>query len=647
MDNLKWYNSIFYKIVLGFIFCLSIPPILVLSFVLTNIRNDLIEDRGQESLHLLTQQYDEIEILLDDVIGNLNFLSQTPALNGYLDNPNEHTKAIVTELFVAFAHSEGTYDQVRLLSPEGMELVRINYQNQDAEIVSDVDLQDKSNRDYYQNAITLNPYEVYISDLSLNQEDGVIEEPYNPMIRYSMPLYDDDNNIQAILVLNLLPNEIFKIATVDSPVASYYAINDLGDIMYSNAEEVDSILYASDLDHDTRIHTLIPTLPLQPTQSDYFIDNSLGKLITYIPIIIDSPLAQWQWLLVREQSIDSLILPINQMIGSLVIMGIVGLLISLLVSIPITYTIITPLRTLISASKSLYKRDWQASITLVNAAKSRDEIGELAQSFEDTLYELRNFYGQLDIMVNERTAELSWANEQLKQVDNIKTTFMEDIAHDIRTPLASILLNTSFIKRNPSKALVYVERIERQAQRITSLMENVSMISKVELSFDSSKTLEPLLFHNIIVPIIQAHRSIIEEAGLALETNISAVPETLGIKFMLEQLFENLYTNAIKYTLTGVISIRLSHENQIITLEVEDTGMGISEDEIPFVRERYYRAKKVRQSTMPGTGIGLSIVQEAIRQHDGEFEISTKLEVGTKIKVSLPIKNETPNSKGE
>ncbi len=637
MDNFKWYHSIFFKIAIGFIICLSIVPIMVFVYVQTTVRNDLIEQRAEESLRNLEFQRNEISLLLDDVVANLNLLSQSPSVIDYLQNPNDENRDDVVELFSAFATAKRTYDQVRLLSPDGMELIRINYQNQSAEVVLDEDLQDKSQRDYFQQSVNLAQNEVYLSNLNLNQENGVIEDPYQPALRYVTPLFNNDGDIQALLVLNLISNEIFSIATQNNHHSVYYITNQAGDIMYTNSNIPESFLYASDLNHDTRIQNLIPTIPIQPTQPQYFIDAEQHSLIVYTPIAIDTGIQQWNWLLVREEPIESITLPVNQTITGIGVISLIGLFISLFISLPIAYQIVNPLRALYLASKNLYIRDWQNSLRLTQTINSKDEIGELAKSFEDTLYELRNFYTQLDILVTERTAELKWANEQLKQVDLIKTSFMEDIAHDIRTPLSSIMLNTSMLKRKPSNFTQYIERIEKQTQRITVLMENVNMMSNVELSFASDKALNPVLLHEILLPIVEAHRTTIELAEIELQLDIQPVPSMLGLKFGLQQLFENLLTNAIKYTLEGKISITLTHQDDVIKLIVEDTGIGIAEDELPHVKKRYYRAKGVRQSIVPGTGLGLSIVLEAISLHEGEFEISSTLGVGTKITVTLPI----------
>ncbi|GAB5491007.1 MAG: hypothetical protein Phog2KO_12220 [Phototrophicaceae bacterium] len=609
----------------------------VLFFIQISVRDDLIYQRAQESLNSLTNQHDEILVLLDDVTANLHLLGNSPSVIAYINDPSDENRDNVALLFSAFASAKGTYDQVRLLSPEGIELVRVNYQNYESYIVLDEDLQDKSAHTYYQETINLGEGEIYISDLTLNRENGVIEEPHSPVLRYATPLFDDNGLVQSILILNLLPNQIFDVATQYNPDVSYYVTNEAEDIMYTSSNVSTSILYASDLNHSIRIQNLIPSLDVHSSQSGLFIDTNDETVITYIPLTINSGTQQRQWLLVSEQTTQSITLPINRIVIGLIVAGSIGLFISLFISLLIAYQIIDPLRSLYLASTNLHNRDWENSLRLTQITKSNDEIGELAKSFENTVHELRNFYTQLDTLVIERTNELEWANKQLKHIDLIKTSFIEDIAHDIRTPLASILLNTSMIKRTNNAPEKYVERIEKQAHRIKMLMGNVNMMTHVELSFSDSKVLQPIFLHSLILPIIEAHRTTIELANISLDLDIQPVPAIQGLQFALQQLFENLFTNAIKYTVKGKIFVSLKHENDVIELVVQDTGIGIAEEELPFVMERYYRSKDVRQSVTPGTGLGLSIVLEAIDLHEGKFDISSTLDVGTKITVKIPI----------
>jgi|GEM_PF-6879458 len=632
----RW-RSLKTKVIVAFLICLVIPPLVVSLYINTTVRQNLLEDYGQTALRDLEIQSHEITFLLDESIADINFLSQIPVVREFITTPTADNRMEVETIFAAFALNNPLYDQVRLLSSDGIEILRVNHYDGEVEIVSDSGLQDKSSHSYFLEAIALAAGEVYVSPLNLNQEEGVIEEPYTPVLRYAMPLYSDDDELLAILVLNLLAQDLLTQISFLDHGANHYLINGSGDIMYTTRPDSDDLLYAGDLGHENTLDLLFPLIPSGAIEADYIRDFQNKRMIAYAPITTNSDTVQRNWILVTTHDSGDITAAVNRTILSLTASGLFGLTISLIVGLPITLAIIRPIQVLHRASRDLRKRNWQSSIELAESARSKDEIGDLAHSLVEALHELRNMYTQMEIMVKDRTIELEWANKQLKQVDAIKTKFMEDIAHDIRTPLTSIVMNTSMIEINPDATDRYIKRIETHVERIKSLLENVTTMSKVELNFEEIVEFEPVLLHELISPIIEAHFTIIEDLGLELKTDIANVPAIQGHAFMLEQVFENLFTNAIKYTKTGSVTVSLKYADKKILLKVIDTGIGIAEEEIPLVLRRYYRAENVRQSNISGTGIGLSIVANTVQLHGGDINIKSSPGTGTEITVTLPI----------
>ncbi len=633
----KLLASIQFKMLFAFIVCLSITPILVTAFVRFRVRPELLNQRGEETLLALNDRRRDISNQLNDIFAQLRFMSSTPSVSTFLEHPTDETRADVEHIFGSFAIAEEIFDQIRILSPDGMELVRINYEDNLLEIVAPENLQDKSDRDYFLEALELNPGEIYVSEMNLNQENGVFEEPYRPVVRFIMAITDEAGTQQGFMVFNIMPVEIFNSAIDLTSDANYYISNRDGDIMFTSVDDT-SILYASDLGHNIQIEALFPVT--NDAHPQYIIDEAEGKLITKIAIIIDKGNYLRRWLLVYEQDLSPIVSPINRTLQSVIIIGFAGLLISIIISILITLSITRPIKKLQYAVNDLRARKWQSSIELLQSIKSMDEIGALACYFEKTLYELRQFYVQLEALVKDRTLELEWANEQLKQVDRVKSRFMEDIAHDIRTPLSSILLATAMMERNPDKLADYIQRIEHHISRIQKQMENVNTMSRLEFSFQEMEQ-EAINLQQIVSSLVNAYQSAFQDSGLELRTNINEVPLITGYVFMMEQLVENLLTNAIKYTNKGSIEISLYSGDEHIIFKIQDTGRGIPEAEIPLIMRRYYRVESVRQSSIPGTGIGLNIVKETVQQHDGSIKIDSLLGEGTTITIHLPVQTDS------
>ncbi|MGB7340892.1 MAG: ATP-binding protein [Phototrophicaceae bacterium] len=327
--------------------------------------------------------------------------------------------------------------------------------------------------------------------------------------------------------------------------------------------------------------------------------------------------------------------PVNQTIEGIIYVSILGTSIAIAVSIILAYTITNPIKLLSEATQTLTTQDWKTSIELAKMAKGKDEIGQLASSFEEMLYHLRNFYSQLDIRIRERTTELEWANEKLKHLDSAKTEFVESVAHDIRSPLTSILLAISSFQAHPNDPEKMIERISARIDRIQQLLSSIDALNDLDI-LPQSMVLKPLQLDELIKPIITMYGSRLNEVGIDLAVDIQPIPTMFGNAFLLERLFENLFTNAIKYTLLGRIDIHLYEDKHHIILIVKDTGIGIPEDEIPTIMQRYRRASNALNSNIDGTGIGLRIVEEALQVHNGTIKIESKLNVGTTITITLP-----------
>ena len=154
---------------------------------------------------------------ISQVLQEISFLSIDDRLISYVTDPTPINQAAVTELFSKFSASTAIYDQIRLINMEGMEIVRVDYEEGAPVIVSTDKLQNKSDRDYFIESKDLPFGEKYISALDLNIENGEIEIPYKPVIRICTPVADEAGNIKAMLVFNYLASGLLeKLASFDN-----------------------------------------------------------------------------------------------------------------------------------------------------------------------------------------------------------------------------------------------------------------------------------------------------------------------------------------------------------------------------------------------------------------------------------------------
>ena len=172
-------------------------------------RQELIQLKAELTRNLdLSEFYLKKE--LHDLTGDLALLSSSSVLRTYLDSPSFVARHNLETRFSDFVNLRHHYDQIRLLAPDGMEVIRVNALPGKAVIVGDEELQDKSQRYYFRQAIALPPGVFYASPLDLNVENGAIELPYKPMIRVAMKLIDTRNQVAGVLVLNYLAENLLQ-----------------------------------------------------------------------------------------------------------------------------------------------------------------------------------------------------------------------------------------------------------------------------------------------------------------------------------------------------------------------------------------------------------------------------------------------------
>jgi PAS domain S-box-containing protein len=247
----------------------------------------------------------------------------------------------------------------------------------------------------------------------------------------------------------------------------------------------------------------------------------------------------------------------------------------------------------------------------------------------------------LEQRVAERTRELSEANERLRELDRLKDQFVSNVSHELRTPLANIKLYAGLLKHGKSEKLPhYLETLRRETLRLEKLIEDLLELSRLNAG-TATINANPIDVNQLIESLIADRASLIANGGLSLNIELgSNLPSALGDPWRLEQVLSNLLANAMNYTPQGgTITVRTSrqqHDHQEwVTFSVEDTGLGITAEELPQVFDRFYRGTAGRQSGAPGTGLGLAICKEIIDRLGGRITVESEPGHGTAFTVWL------------
>ncbi|MCX4026597.1 HAMP domain-containing histidine kinase [Endozoicomonas sp. SM1973] len=268
-----------------------------------------------------------------------------------------------------------------------------------------------------------------------------------------------------------------------------------------------------------------------------------------------------------------------------------------------------PVKDLINTVQSIREKDIKARVTIRNPSS---ELGELAKLFNQML-------------------------SQIERLINNMQQSLDAVAHDVRTPLARMRLSleSALTDQNPAQMKEALLDCAEEGERIESLLNVLMDITEVESGL-LKLHIENIDFSKLVFESLDLYQFVAEEKTVELLSSIDQDCFIQADKVRLFQVIGNLLDNAIKYTPTnGKVWVTVRTCQFHIVLEVQDSGVGIAEEDIPHIFERLYRADQSR--TEPGMGLGLCLAKAIVTAHNGTIELSSVLGKGSCFKVYLPI----------
>jgi signal transduction histidine kinase len=281
---------------------------------------------------------------------------------------------------------------------------------------------------------------------------------------------------------------------------------------------------------------------------------------------------------------------------AILVSALVALLIALILSVILARTLTKPLRELTHAIRAMAKGKLGVAVPV----RSRDEIGELTNAF------------------NQMSADLAQSNQLRKQMT-------ADIAHDLRTPLTVIggyieSLRDGVLKPNPERFDVMHQEVQH-LQRLVEDLRTLSLADAGELKLNRQR----LAPQNLLEQTASAFKHQATQKHIALHIDAEpGLPEIMVDEIRLAQVLGNLVSNALRYTANGEeIILSARHASSHVVLSVQDSGAGIAPDALPHIFERFYRADSSRQSESE-TGLGLAIAKSLVEAHGGTISATSE-----------------------
>jgi len=296
---------------------------------------------------------------------------------------------------------------------------------------------------------------------------------------------------------------------------------------------------------------------------------------------------------------------------------------TLIVALVAFHLISKPIRSLVKQAQKIAAGDYSSKIPVTK----KDEVGELARSLNS-----------LSENISNRISEILRNNAKF---ENIRKDFVANVSHELRTPIANIkgyaetLLDGAI--DDEKHARDFIKIIHGESDRLASLINDILDLSKIE-----SDTFKLNLKQNDLFEIVNTVVKLLEKdakvKSISIHNKLKMGTSVVSDQGLLIQVFINLIHNAIKYSHSNTnITVTSSTSNNFIKIEVEDQGIGIPEQDLSRIFERFYRVDKARSKELGGTGLGLAIVKHIIQAHSGDVFVRSAEGKGSTFGFTIPV----------
>jgi heavy metal sensor kinase len=269
---------------------------------------------------------------------------------------------------------------------------------------------------------------------------------------------------------------------------------------------------------------------------------------------------------------------------------------------------------------------------VVAAAESADDLAVTNLGRRLSEYDKKDEFGVLVKTLNAMVARLEEGVRQIRQ-------FTQDAAHELRTPLTILRGELELLYERDDLSDDVHAVLDKMLDRSILLNKIVDDLLLLAQSDSGQVTLERKTFrlNRVVQDVVDDVRILAEDRGLEVNLNECQPVDFSGDELLVRRLLMNLADNALKYTERGRIDFSLKSRAETVEIRIGDTGMGISEEHLPHIFDRFYRAETSRTRLSRGSGLGLSICKWIVEAHKGEIKVDSTVAKGTTVTVSLPL----------
>jgi len=637
-------------------------PVFAIGYFSINFTSDYLQS---DALKVVEQQAEitakEIEKSLRVAESDIDFLSQSTTLKSLADARSrrsiiEYTiyRERLIEEFYNFANSKKSYSSVIYIDESGKEVVKVVYNWNQTFIATTSALYDVSKEEYFIKTMVLPRGELYVSSLDLTST--ITSESGDLIVHYAKPVFDS-NGIRRGVVLTSFPAQ-----RVLSPILELSARSNLNTFILNKQGYYISKVGTSTLSKPYYAgESFIDQYKAQGflkilSGTSGTISEGSDEIIAYSPVFPSSTNKGNFWIVVVTYSTHTLFKPIKVFENNIILIVMPTILIAVFFGVLMADRITRPLRKLVYATRSLAEGDLNPKIDI----HSEDEVGELAKSFGEMSKDLKKSYEDLERKVKERTLELQKANKKLSETNmelvelnkkiseanKLKSQFLANITHELRTPLTSIIgfsevvLNEAKLNEEQTD---YLDTILRNGEILLKLINDILELSRLDAG-KSKLYLTEFNLQDAINKTLKIVSPLSKDKNIWISLNVKDIDNIVADEDKVIEILLNLLTNAIKFNVeNGKISVRVFKVDDNARIEIQDTGIGISKEELDVIFDEFRQLDSSETKSYKGTGLGLSISRHYVELHKGLIWAESEPGKGSTFIVEIPINAEEEN----
>lgn len=641
------------KIVVPILALAVIPATTIGLYTTSRMRDALREDVVERLAFDVASKSEVIEDFLQGVQQDLLFLGQSAVVGALVHAEatatTEELKPLrrrVEEMFLVFSQGKRAYYQLRYLSRDGREMVRLNVDTGQPTIVPADQLQEKSHRYYVQAALSLEPGEIYVSPVDLNVEHGTVERPHRAVLRYATTVTGNGRGGRGLVVVNIDVDHLFALIG-PLPVGAAARVVDEDGTYLGSLGESDEHSRRYDVGQQRHLAAdfsaqEVATILASPVGA--ITVETEDRVLSFTSVAYDSRVPGRQWLLMVAYPRGPTLAPVRQLTAFLPMALLLAVTVAGILGVLVAHYVAQPVASLRRATREITAGNLSKRVEVTTG----DEIEGLANDFNTMTEQLQHAQARLSSWNEELEREVAHQTDHLHQLqtglartDKLAAMgqMTASIMHEIGNPMAAI------------KTSIQVAMEEEAAGKdyealLSDIIEEVDRLTAFLRSFPRLSQLPDLLVRQVSLgEVVGAVTTLVtpelRSSGVALDVDLADnLPMISGDVDQLRHLLINLVLNGAQASPDGgTVLVRVQRaipgfETQGgsggARIDVVDHGAGMTDEILAKIWEPFFTTKA------NGSGLGLTICRQIVLAHAGRILVKSSPHEGTVVTVILP-----------